>query len=182
MKASYLIRGTPGHPLHPPLTDATIGSYTVATALGVLGWFGVAETDLSKGWWLALIVGLIASAPTALTGFADWLQIPKETPLWRTASLHALTNVVAASLFSLAAIVGHIPFHEARVSGGALLLTVAGFAVLTLGGVDRRLDHVCPRHARARARRRAHAPCGRAADGGERSRGAQIAGGGAARA
>ena len=134
MKASYLIRGTPGHPLHPPLTDATIGSYTVATALGVLGWFGVAETDLSKGWWLALIVGLIASAPTALTGFADWLQIPKETPLWRTASLHALTNVVAASLFSLAAIVGHIPFHEARVSGGALLLTVAGFAVLTLGG------------------------------------------------
>ena len=134
MKASYLVRGTPGHPLHPPLTDVTIGSYALATILGVLGWIGVAEPDLAKGWWLGLIVGLIASAPTALTGFADWVRIPKETPLWRTASLHALSNVVATAFFSIAAVAGHIPFHEARVSGGALLLTVLGFAFLTLGG------------------------------------------------
>jgi hypothetical protein len=26
MKLSYLWRGLPGHPLHPPLTDATIGT------------------------------------------------------------------------------------------------------------------------------------------------------------
>ncbi len=25
MRLSYLVRGFPGHPLHPPLTDATIG-------------------------------------------------------------------------------------------------------------------------------------------------------------
>ena len=31
MKLSYLWHGPPGHPIHPPLTDATIGSYTVAT-------------------------------------------------------------------------------------------------------------------------------------------------------
>ena len=35
MKPSYLVRGLPGHPLHPPLTDATIGTYTVATALAI---------------------------------------------------------------------------------------------------------------------------------------------------
>jgi uncharacterized membrane protein len=68
VKASYLLRGTPGHPLHPPLTDVTIGSYALATILGVLGWFGVAESDVAKGWWLGLVVGLVASAPTALTG------------------------------------------------------------------------------------------------------------------
>jgi len=33
MKLSYLLKGLPGHPLHPPLTDATIGAYTAATAL-----------------------------------------------------------------------------------------------------------------------------------------------------
>jgi len=28
MKVSYLYKGLPGHPIHPPLTDATIGTYT----------------------------------------------------------------------------------------------------------------------------------------------------------
>jgi hypothetical protein len=28
LKLSFLWRGLPGHPLHPPLTDATIGIYT----------------------------------------------------------------------------------------------------------------------------------------------------------
>lgn len=134
MKASYLIRGTPGHPLHPPLTDATIGAYTVSATLGVLGWLGVAEADMAKGWWLALVVALIVSAPTAVAGFADWLQISKGTPLWRTATAHAVVNVAAAAVFGLAAILGHVPYHEGRVSGGALLVTLAGFALLTLGG------------------------------------------------
>jgi hypothetical protein len=26
-KPSYLVKGFSGHPLHPPLTDATIGAY-----------------------------------------------------------------------------------------------------------------------------------------------------------
>jgi hypothetical protein len=41
VKLSYLIRGLPGHPLHPPLTDATIGAYTAATVMGT----GLAD------WW-----------------------------------------------------------------------------------------------------------------------------------
>jgi hypothetical protein len=28
MRLSYLVKGLPAHPLHPPLTDATIGIYT----------------------------------------------------------------------------------------------------------------------------------------------------------
>ncbi len=134
MKAEYLIRGSPGHPLHPPLTDATIGAYTTAAALGVLGWLGVAESDLAKGWWLALIVGLIVSAPTALAGLADWLQITRGTPLWRTATLHALAMVAATAFFGLAAIFGHAPFDDGRVSGGSLVLTLVGFGLLTVGG------------------------------------------------
>ena len=32
--------GLPGHPLHPPLTGATIGAYTFATAMAVLSRLG----------------------------------------------------------------------------------------------------------------------------------------------
>lgn len=43
MKLSYLVKGCPGHPLHPPLTDATIGLYTGATVFGVLSVLGVSD-------------------------------------------------------------------------------------------------------------------------------------------
>ena len=36
VKLEYLYRGFPGHPLHPPFTDATIGIYTFATIAAVL--------------------------------------------------------------------------------------------------------------------------------------------------
>jgi hypothetical protein len=63
VKRSYLVKGFPGHPLYRPLTDATIGAYTAATALGVLGALGVSERNLATGWWLALIVGLTVTGP-----------------------------------------------------------------------------------------------------------------------
>ena len=41
MKLSYLWRGLPGHPIHAPLTDATIGAYVVGFAFLTLGgWLG----------------------------------------------------------------------------------------------------------------------------------------------
>jgi len=75
MRLSYLVRGFPGHPLHPPLTDATIGAYTTATVLGSLAFAGVSEANLTKAWWLALLVGLGFTAFAALTGLAEWLSI-----------------------------------------------------------------------------------------------------------
>ena len=134
MKLEYLIKGFPGHPLHPPLTDATIGAYTAATALGVLGALGVAEASLATGWWLALIVGLVVSGPTAMAGFADWRDIPRGTPLWRTATSHMLAMLAATVLFALAALFGHDGYADDEVPGGSLVLTLIGFALLTVGG------------------------------------------------
>src|SRR6266480_4278449 len=88
MKLSYLWKGLPGNPLHPPLTDATIGAYTVATVLAFLCQIGVSEGNCTKGWWLALI----------------------------------------------AAIAGHDDYVAGSVTGGSFVLTLIGFAFLTLGG------------------------------------------------
>src|SRR5215217_6063861 len=103
----FLLRGLPGHPLHPPLTDATIGIYTFPTAAAVLSRLGVSEHNLATAWWLALIAGLIVTVPTALTGFVDWLTISRGTPLWRTATLHLFSMVTASILFLLAAALGY---------------------------------------------------------------------------
>jgi uncharacterized membrane protein len=134
MKPSYLLRGFPGHPLHPPLTDATIGAYTAAAILGVLSVLGVSETNTATAWWLALVVALVVTVPTALTGFVDWLGIEWGTPVWRTATWHLFSMVTATVIFLIAALVGHAGYGDGEVTTGALVLNLIGFAALTLGG------------------------------------------------
>ena len=151
----WLLRGFPGHPLHPPLTDATIGAYTFATAMVVLSRLGVSEHNTATAWWLALIAGLILTAPTAITGFVEWLEIPRGTPLWRTATAHLTAMLSATVLFAIAAGSGHADYVDGVVSGGALVLTLAGYVVLARGRLARRGDRVRPRHARAQPRGRA---------------------------
>jgi uncharacterized membrane protein len=134
MKLSYLWRGLPGHPIHPPLTDVTIGAYTFATVAGLAEVTGITTKTGAYGWWLALIFGLVATVPTALTGLADWLSIEWGSELWKTATLHLTAMVSATIFFALAAIFGHGAYTHGNVSGGAYTLTVIGFLLLTLGG------------------------------------------------
>lgn len=134
MKPSYLIKGFPGHPTHAPLTDATIGMYTLAAILAVLCAFGVSQENMATGWWLALVAGLIVNAPTAATGVVDWLELTWWTPLWRTATLHWIIMVSSTAFFGLAAIFGHDDYVAGDVSGTSLLLTLIGFVLLVLGG------------------------------------------------
>jgi uncharacterized membrane protein len=134
MNLGYLIKGLPGHPLHPPLTDATIGIYTVATVFGVLSALGVSEENTATAWWLALVVGLVVTVPTAATGFVDWLGITWGSPLWRTATVHLLSMLTATVFFLLAAVFGHGGYVDHEVTGGSLVLTLLGFGFLTLGG------------------------------------------------
>lgn len=134
MKLSYLVKGLPGHPTHPPLTDATIGVYTAAAALGVLSALGVSAENTATAWWLLLVLGVVVTGPTAATGPFDWLQISRGTPLWRTPTAHMLSMLTATVFFLLAAIFGHGAYVDDEVTSGSLVLTLVGFAFLTLGG------------------------------------------------
>ena len=131
---SWLYRGTPGHPLHPPLTDATIGIYTFATVAAVLSKLGIAEEEAAQGWMLALIVGAIATAPTALTGLADWVRIQRGTPLVRTATAHMVAMLLATAFFLISIGAGYSEGMDGAVPDGAFVLTLVGFLLLTVGG------------------------------------------------
>ena len=129
-----LFRGLPGHPLHPPLTDVTIGAYTFATVMAVLSRVGVSEHNTATAWWLALVTGLAVTIPTAITGFAEWLEIAPGTPLWRTATFHLSAMLTATVVFAIAAGAGHSDYVDGSVGGGSLVLTLIAFVLLTLGG------------------------------------------------
>jgi uncharacterized membrane protein len=134
VKLSYLVKGLPGHPLHPPLTDATIGIYTFATVAALADVLEISNHAATQGWWLALILGLITTAATATTGLVDWLDIEWGSPLWRTATTHMIVMVTATVFFGLAAIFGHDDFKAGDVTSGPFILTAVGFGVLAVGG------------------------------------------------
>src|SRR5918911_933241 len=134
MKLSYLWRGLPGHPIHPPLTDVTIGAYTFATIAAFIDVVGLTAQNGAKAWWVALVVGAISSSLTVLTGFLDWLTITPGTPLKRTATTHALANATASVFFVIAIIFGHKHYTHGLVGTGPFILTAIGFGFLLLGG------------------------------------------------
>lgn len=134
MRASYLVKGLPGHPLHPPLTDLTIGTYTFATVAAVLDVTGIVERDAASAWWLALVVGLGSTVLTASTGFIDWIEIEWGSEAWKTATAHLTAMLVATGVFLAAVFAGRAGHDDGVVTGLAFALTLTGFALLTLGG------------------------------------------------
>jgi uncharacterized membrane protein len=134
MKPSYLVKGLPGHPLHPPLTDFTIGTYTFATIAAVLDVTDLVQGKAAYAWWIALVVGLCSTALTATTGLVDWLQIEWGSELWKTATAHLSAMLAATGAFLAAVLVGHDGYANGTVSGGAFALTLVGFVLLTTGG------------------------------------------------
>jgi uncharacterized membrane protein len=134
MKLSYLVKGLPGHPIHPPLTDLTIGTYTFATIAAILDVTGLVERNASYAWWIALVVGLCSTALTATTGFIDWIEIEWGSELWKTATAHLSAMLAATGVFLAAVLVGHDGYTHGTVSGGAFALTLVGFVLLMTGG------------------------------------------------
>ena len=134
MSSLGLIRGSPGKPLHPPLTDVSIGAYTVGTAMLVLGTLGVEEEQMAHGALLAISGGLIVALPTALTGLADWLQIEKGTPARSVATIHLFVMLAATALFAATWLAQLDGYKHDEVKALAVILGVIAEAVLAIGG------------------------------------------------
>ena len=129
-----LVRGFPGHPSHPPLTDASIGAYTVGVAMLVLGAADVEKAEMAHGALLAISGGLIVALPTALTGLLDWLRIPAGTPRRTVATVHMLTMLSATALFAVTWLLQRPGYLDGDVRTGALILGLVAEAVLAAGG------------------------------------------------
>jgi uncharacterized membrane protein len=134
VRPSELVRGPKGHPSHPPLTGATIGAFVTASSLGAASALGLAATETAVSWWLALLVGLFLTVPTAITGLADWVGLDRRSALRRTGSAHLVAMGSSTVAFLLAAVVGYDGYRREVVTSTALGLTLIGLGLLILGG------------------------------------------------
>jgi uncharacterized membrane protein len=132
--AFALLKGWPGKPSHPPLTDASIGAYTVGVAMLVAGKLGLQTPQMAVGALIAISGGLILAAPTAVTGLLDWLDIPKGTPARTVATVHLLAMVTATVLFALTWLAQRPGYNAGEVRTLGLILSLVAEGVLIFGG------------------------------------------------
>lgn len=134
------LRGFAGKPFHPPLTDVTVGAYTIGPLLDLASYvFRDSDwaSDAHKAGAMVLLVGALSSLATVATGLADWLNTQKGTQIRRLANAHAWTMVVM-TLFVLANL-----YYKFLAQGGdyygnpdlvGTLLSLIVLALVTIGG------------------------------------------------
>jgi len=115
------------HPMHPMLTDVTIGAWTSAAILDVVGGGkGRSGADTLVG------IGILSAVPTALTGLSDLTDIV-DSEERGVATAHALANAGGLALWSLSYLARKAGSRRAGIAlsmAGTLVTTGAGF----LGG------------------------------------------------
>lgn len=114
-----------GHALHPLLTDVPIGAWTSATVLDLAG--GRAARPAARR---LVGVGLVAAAPTALTGWSEWVDSERaDEQVRRIGIVHAIANGSAIALYGAS--------YAARRRGAhalGVLLGLGGASALVAGG------------------------------------------------
>ena len=87
-----------GHPLHPVLTDFTIGAWTMGTVFDVIGGI-TGSRHIERSADQLMIAGVVCAVPTALTGIADYSTFPEHAA--KTATWHGILNTVNLGLYAL---------------------------------------------------------------------------------
>jgi nitrite reductase/ring-hydroxylating ferredoxin subunit/uncharacterized membrane protein len=114
-----------GHALHPLLTDIPIGTWTSAV---LLDWLGGEDHEAAADRLIS--TGLLAAAPTAVSGFSDWTDTTMSSASVRRVGLvHAASNVAAVGLFAASRLA------RARGDRGrGRALALGGMGTLVVGG------------------------------------------------
>ena len=114
-----------GHALHPLLTDVVIGSWTSASMLDLLG-----GEETARAAERLVGIGIVAYAPTALTGWSDWADSESVDPEVRRVGLvHAAVNGIAFALYA-----GSLASRRRGRRRLGVALALAGAGALSAGG------------------------------------------------
>jgi nitrite reductase/ring-hydroxylating ferredoxin subunit/uncharacterized membrane protein len=112
-----------GHALHPLLQLLPLGTWTSAVILDLLG----GDEDSAD---LLVAMGLLATVPTAVTGFTDYADTTVASDsVRRLGILHAASNVTGTTLFASSLLA-----RRRGSRGKGKLLALGGMGALSAGG------------------------------------------------
>jgi uncharacterized membrane protein len=121
-RRAWLLRGEwLGHAIHPLLTDVALGTWTSASILDLLG-----GPDESTAAQRLIGSGLLAAAPTAWTGWAEWAAAgPRDK---RVGLVHAGMNGLSIGIYTASWLARRRGQHKtgARLALGAAVVSGLG--------------------------------------------------------
>lgn len=129
-----LVKGFAGKPSHAPLTDVSIGAYTVGVLMLIVGYLGFEEEAMAKGSLLAISGGLIVAVPTSLTGLLDWADLSKGSRARKLANYHLVVMLLATACFAVTWVLQRPGYIDSEVTLEGLIAGCAALGLLTLGG------------------------------------------------
>jgi len=118
-----------GHPLHLMLVHFPIALWSVSL-LGNAAWFWRGVSLWAEMAFWSVAVGLVLAVPVAVTGFVDYLAIPRDKPAERIALWHMVVMLGAAGIFAISLIVQGTPAVATRPRMIAVTMLSAGGLVL----------------------------------------------------
>jgi nitrite reductase/ring-hydroxylating ferredoxin subunit/uncharacterized membrane protein len=115
-----------GHPVHPPLTDVVIGTWTGALVLDLLGGDGAEQAADCL-----VATGIAAAVPTAATGLSDWAELRDGSR--RVGTVHAIGNATGLALQALSWAARRSDHRRLGIALSALGYSITGLSAW-LGG------------------------------------------------
>ena len=115
-----------GHPLHPVLTDVTIGAWTSAAMLDLVGGRRSARVATTL-----VGLGVLSAGPTAVSGWSDWADVEGEER--RVGVAHAMGNSVATVVYGASWLARRRGYRGLGISLGLLGAGISSFTAY-LGG------------------------------------------------
>lgn len=90
-------KGVMSHPIHVAINHVPLGFWEASVIFDLMSRQRKWRKFSEAGYYLNLF-GIASAVPTALTGAAEWLDIPQDHPAWKVATTHAVLNDVALML------------------------------------------------------------------------------------
>jgi len=129
-----VLQGKPlRHPLHPLLVHFPVGLFVLTLVLDLVS-HAFSGQGFTRAAFYALATGLVAALVAAIPGFIDYADIRDDHPGKRTATLHMVLNLLMVGTYavSFGLRLGHL--DAPSTPSLPLLVSVGGFALLSISG------------------------------------------------
>lgn len=121
------------HPVHPALVHFPMALWFSAVFWDLMSWWRPYPLWWQLAYW-CLTLGLALSLPTILTGFVEYLGLPRKASSIDTAATHMLLMVGATIAFGTSWILRVLSGPTIAPSLLAVALGFLGAALLSVGG------------------------------------------------
>jgi uncharacterized membrane protein len=128
-----VIVGPYGHPFHPMLVPVPIGAWIASLTFDIASLVVDDHAFLVKASLWLIGLGVLGALAAATVGFVDFLGLPPNTPVHRTAVIHLSLNLAVTGAF-VANFAWRHSTGTGDVGAGQLVLSVLSIATLAASG------------------------------------------------